>query len=223
MRKYDTCFFERYAQISLEALLGSEFAGLLNEDRPDLQSPDGRTLGIEVTRAMEESKEAANSLLKGMAGMKAAGTVDDDLYQIIENGYGFGLEGGRYIGVKELDYWSMALPLKRILKSKIEKVANGFYGHFDKMGLYVFCKDPLSAGEIYKTCRYAMDLQKYNTLVYDRLYLAEAGSLHVCNLEYRFDMSSRISSVQISQQQRREFYLEALHQQLETDQQSKKL
>ena len=35
-----------------------------NKDRPDLQSPDGVSLGIEVTRAMPESKEAARSMLK---------------------------------------------------------------------------------------------------------------------------------------------------------------
>ena len=61
MRKYGTCFFERYAKISLEALLGREFSGLVNKDRPDLQSPDGVSLGIEVTRAMEESREAGIS------------------------------------------------------------------------------------------------------------------------------------------------------------------
>lgn len=53
--KHDTCFFERYAQISLSTLLGSEFDSLVNLDRPDLQSPDGTSIGIEVTRAMEES------------------------------------------------------------------------------------------------------------------------------------------------------------------------
>lgn len=46
-RKFDTCFFEQYAQISLTALLGSEFKCLVNH-----------TIGIEVTRAMEESKSA---------------------------------------------------------------------------------------------------------------------------------------------------------------------
>ena len=57
-RKYDTCFFERYAQISLATLLGHEFDCLVNLDRPDLQSEDGKSIGIEVTRAMEESRAA---------------------------------------------------------------------------------------------------------------------------------------------------------------------
>ena len=63
MRKFDTCFFERYAQITLETVLGKEYAALVNEDRPDLQMPD-KSLGIEVTRAMEPRKEAALHMLK---------------------------------------------------------------------------------------------------------------------------------------------------------------
>ena len=63
-RAFGTCFFEQYAQISLSALLGSEFDCLVNKDRPDLQSPDGKSIGIEVTRAMEESKQAEMALLK---------------------------------------------------------------------------------------------------------------------------------------------------------------
>ena len=61
MRKYDTCFFERYAQITLETVLGESYAALVNEDRPDLQMPD-HSLGIEVTRAMEPRKEAAMTM-----------------------------------------------------------------------------------------------------------------------------------------------------------------
>ena len=66
-RKFDTCFFERYAQITLETLLGEEYADLVNKDRPDLQKPD-RSLGIEVTRAMTASKDVAQAMLKEMAG-----------------------------------------------------------------------------------------------------------------------------------------------------------
>ena len=61
-RKFDTCFFERYAQITLETILGKDYSTLINEDRPDLQMPD-RSLGIEVTRAMESSKDVAIQLL----------------------------------------------------------------------------------------------------------------------------------------------------------------
>lgn len=58
-RPFGTCFFESYAQISLAALLGHEYDCLVNIDRPDLQSNDGHSLGIEVTRAMEESTRIA--------------------------------------------------------------------------------------------------------------------------------------------------------------------
>ena len=99
-REFDTCFFEQYAQISLSALLGSEFDCLVNKDRPDLQSPDGKSIGIEVTRAMEESKQAEMALLKDVAGI-TKGEEYHDLDQILEYGYGFGLQGGKYIGLKD--------------------------------------------------------------------------------------------------------------------------
>ena len=43
-RKYGTCFFEQYAQISLAALLGPEYDRLVNRDRPDLQSEGDRSI-----------------------------------------------------------------------------------------------------------------------------------------------------------------------------------
>lgn len=210
MRKYDTCFFERYAQISLETLLGREFADLVNEDRPDLQSPDGVTLGIEVTRAMEQNKDAARSLLKEIAGIKPMEEDRDDIAQILENGYGYGLSSGRYIGAKELSYWSLALPLKRILENKVSKAAGGFYGNFKKMGLYVFCKDNLSELEVLETCKHTMWLQRYAEHGYDRLYLSEISCLHVCNLSDSISDSSRVLSIPVSQEKRKEFYLESL-------------
>ena len=82
-RKFDTCFFERYAQITLETCLGSDYAALVNEDRPDLQMPDG-SLGIEVTRAMEPKKDAAMSMLKEMAGFEVAEQDREEVDQIIK-------------------------------------------------------------------------------------------------------------------------------------------
>ena len=69
-RPFGTCFFEQYAQISLSALLGSEFEGLVNLDRPDLQSPDGKSVGIEVTRAEEIAAKAA-----GYPGLRVKGLM----------------------------------------------------------------------------------------------------------------------------------------------------
>lgn len=109
MRKFDTCFFERYAQITLETVLGEEYADLVNEDRPDLQKPD-HSLGIEVTRAMEPRKEAALTMLKEMAGLHTEADREE-MGQIISSGYGYGLQEGRYVGHLEYEYWSLALPL----------------------------------------------------------------------------------------------------------------
>ena len=208
-RAFGTCFFEQYAQISLSALLGSEFEGLVNRDRPDLQSPDDHSIGIEVTRAMEESKRAEEELLKDIAGITPA-PKNEEIDQILEYGYAYGLQKGKYIGVKELSYWSMALPMRRILESKVSKVGNGFYGRFEKMGLFVFCREDLKEAEAVKAMNYTLQLQKYLDLRYNRLYLADVDDLYVCNLDDGLKESSRLARYPITQDQRKSFYLEAL-------------
>lgn len=214
-RKYGTCFFEQYAQISLCELLGSEFECLVNRDRPDLQSEGSDAIGIEVTRAMEESRKAEQELLKDVAGITVtSGQVDDDIDTIMEYGYSYGLRGGKYIGTKELPYWRMALPLRRIIESKVQKVGNGFYGHFRKMGLYVFCKDQLKEIDVYGAMNYTMGLQKYLDNRFNRLYLADPDDLFVCNLDEGLSNSSRLCRYPISQEQRRSFYLEAVRKQI---------
>ena len=151
-REFGTCFFEQYAQISLSALLGSEFDCLVNRDRPDLQSTDGHS-------------------------------------------------------------WSMALPLRRILESKISKVGNGFYGHYDKMGLFVFSRENLSESEAIKAMDYTISLQKYLDIRYNRLYLADVDDLFVCNLDNGLKESSRLTRYPVTQDQRKDFYLEAVQRQ----------
>ena len=204
-RKFDTCFFEQYAQISLTALLGSEFECLVNLDRPDLQTPDGHTIGIEVTRAMEESKSAEQALLKDLAGL-TVGDYDGDVDNILEYGYAFGLHCGKYIGVRELPYWKMALPMRRILKSKVNKVGSGFYGHFAKMGLFVFSKDNLGEADALKTMNYTIGLQKNLDNKYNRLFIADVDDLFVCNLDDGLKDDSRLIRYRITQEQRQTFY-----------------
>lgn len=109
MRKFDTCFFERYARISLMTLLGQEYAALINEDRPDLQMED-RSLGIEVTRAMEPRKDVAREMLKEMAGLEVQESDREEMGEILRSGYGYGLQDGKYIGHLEYEYWALALP-----------------------------------------------------------------------------------------------------------------
>ena len=211
-RTFGTCFFEQYAQVSLSALLGSGFDALVNRDRPDLQSPDGKSIGIEVTRAMEENKAAEQALLKDLAGI-SAGSHTDDYDRILENGYGFGLEGGKFIGKKEFFYWSMALPLRRILESKVAKVGNGFYGRFDEMGLFVFSRENLGMAEAVKAMNYTLSLQKHQEIRYNRLYLADVDDLFVCNLDDGLKDDSRLVRYRVSQQQRQDFYREAIDRQ----------
>lgn len=50
---------------------------------------------------MEESKSAEQALLKDLAGL-TVGDYDDDVDNILEYGYAFGLHCGKYIGVREL-------------------------------------------------------------------------------------------------------------------------
>ena len=180
-RRFDTCFFERYAQLTLERLLGDDYSDLINEDRPDLQKTD-KSLGIEVTRAMEESKDAASSLLMEMAGVEAEDCDKEEIDRIISSGYGYGLQDGRYIGQLEYEYWRLALPLRRIIASKIEKVGAGFYGEFNEFGLYIFCRDNLTHEEVVLTMEYASDLQRHLDLKYSKIYLSLSDKLHVCDL-----------------------------------------
>ena len=215
-RAFGTCFFEQYAQISLSALLGSEFDCLVNRDRPDLQSEDSRSIGIKVTRAMEESKRAEEELLKDIAGITPA-PRDEEMEQILENGYAYGLQKGKYIGIKELSYWSMALPMRRILESKVSKVGNGFYGHFDKMGLFVFSREDLKESEAVKAMNYTLQLQKYLDIRYNRLYIADIDDLFVCNLDDGLKESSRLVRYPISQDQRKAFYMEAIRRQNQSE------
>ena len=242
MRKFDTCFFERYAQITLETVLGDEYADLVNEDRPDLQKPD-KSLGIEVTRAMEPHKDAALTMLKEMAGFPDGlpGTPEDgngndnsektvtsdnqkdtstkirsldrdEMKQILDSGYGYGLHDGRYIGHLEYEYWSLALPLRRIIESKIRKVASGFYGEFREYGLYIFCKDDLTHQEAIMTMEYASELQRHLDVKYSKMYLSQIDRLYVCDLTSvnRTDHNTTLATYDITREQCKEFFVKAL-------------
>lgn len=223
MRKFDTCFFERYAQITLETVLGAEFADLINEDRPDLQKPD-KSLGIEVTRAMEPKKEAAMTMLKEMAGLPVetegseknnnslSNSDREEMNQIISSGYGYGLQDGRYVGHLEYEYWSLALPLRRIIESKISKVASGFYGDFKEFGLYIFCKDDLTEDDAIMTMEYASELQRHLDVKYSKMYLSTIDRLYVCDLAAtnRVDHKTTCTSYDISRKMCKIFFIKAL-------------
>lgn len=211
MRKFDTCFFERYARISLMTLLGQEYAALINKDRPDLQMED-MSLGIEVTRAMEPRKDVAREMLKEMAGLEVQESDREEMGEILRSGYGYGLQDGKYIGHLEYEYWALALPLRRIIASKIEKVGSGFYGDFKEFGLYIFCKDDLSHDEVILTMEYASDLQRHLDVKYSKMYLSLIDRLYVCDLTQvdRLDHKTTCTSHDISRRMCKEFFLQAL-------------
>ena len=114
-----------------------------------------------------------------------------------------------------MEYWTLALPLRKILESKIAKVGSGFYGHFEKMGLFVFCKDNLTETDAAKTCRYVLRLQREQELRYNRLYLADIDELFVCNLDEGLSSDARVLTIPVSQAQRQTFFLQAVRRQLE--------
>lgn len=201
--KYDTCFFERYAMYSLEALLGERYAHLVNADRPDLQDEE-QGIGIEVTRAITEDKNVANSLINEMAG-RTVKEVDEDLLKIQESGYSYGLDLNYSVGSNEYNYWALALPMKRILESKLWKANNGFYGDFKEFGLYVFTKYDLVADEVNEIIGFMMDAQQSCQFRYEHLFISQIETLFDCDLRQGdfdcFPIDSRL---------RRKFYYKAI-------------
>ncbi|MBR0539062.1 MAG: hypothetical protein IJK36_02415 [Bacteroidales bacterium] len=202
--KFDTCFFERYAMVSLATLLGEHYAHLVNRDRPDLQDEE-QGIGIEVTRAIRENKNVANALVNEMAGEDVKEVNAEDLLHINQSGYAYGLGDGSIIGRNEYEYWSLALPLKRILEIKMNKVNDGFYGDFHEFGLFVFTKEDLDLDQIKQTIAFMMEKQAYQNRLYSRLFISQIQTLFDCDLE-----TGRYRKIKISQEQRRSFYDDAI-------------
>ena len=202
--KFDTCFFERYAMVSLATLLGEHYAHLVNRDRPDLQD-EVQSIGIEVTRAIRENKNVANALVNEMAGEAVKEVNAEDLRHIKQSGYAYGLGDGSIIGRNEYEFWSLALPLKRILEIKMDKVNNGFYGDFNEFGLFVFTKEDLGLDQIKQTIAFMMEKQAYQNRLYSRLFLSQIQALFDCDLE-----TGHFRKIKISEEQRRSFYEEAI-------------
>lgn len=177
--KFDTCFFERYAKLTLETVLGAKYSDLVNRDRPDLQTDDGR-IGIEVTRALKESKVEAIKLLNEMAVAEVksvSGLVDKR-----GMGYAYGLVDIDSVGSEEYRYWFEASPLKRVIENKVAKVMNGFYGDFEEFGLYIFTKDDLTPDDLLSAMKWTMELQAGAEQQFQTLYISEVQMLYVCDV-----------------------------------------
>lgn len=204
--KFDTNFFERYARLTLIAKLGVDYANLFNADRPDLQTED-KGLGVEVTRAIDEDKKVAKELINEMAGkrIKASARQENDALESTESGYAYGLTDS-WIGERELDYWNLALPMKRIVASKVEKVSKGFYGEFKKYGLYIFTLQQMAEVDIEALIHYTIDLQRHNEMHYDVLFVSQVNRLFVCDLT-----CGAYQTFEISRSESREFYAKSLY------------
>ena len=177
--KFDTCFFERYAKLTLETVLGAKYSDLVYRDRPDLQTDDGR-IGIEVTRALKESKVEAIKLLNEMAVAEVksvSGLVDKR-----GMGYAYGLVDVNSVGSEEYRYWFEASPLKRVIENKVAKVMNGFYGDFEEFGLYIFTKDDLTPDDLLSAMKWTMELQAKAEKQFTTLYISEVQMLYVCDV-----------------------------------------
>lgn len=202
--KFDTCFFERYAMVSLATLLGEHYAHLVNRDRPDLQDEQGG-IGIEVTRAIAENKNVANALVNEMAGEAVKEVNAADLRHISQSGYAYGLGDGSIIGRNEYEYWSLALPLKRILEIKMDKVNNGFYGDFNEFGLFVLTKEDLDIAQIKQTIAFMQEKQAFQNRLYSRLFVSQIQTLFDCDL-----FTGQYRKIKVDREQRRLFYDEAI-------------
>lgn len=199
--KFDTTFFERYAKIVLVDLLGEKYANLVNRDRPDLQDSDAG-IGIEVTRAMVAGRDDAISLITDMAG--ADDISECDIERIRKYGYSYGIHR-RLMGKVEEEFWSLAIPLRRIIESKVGKVANGFYGCFREFGLFVFSKDELSLEYATQTMDYTIEIQQGNTTKYATMFIFDTHSLFVCDL-----VNDIITQINVSAEQCERYYIGAL-------------
>jgi len=197
--KHDTAFFERYARISLINIVDKRFEGLKNKDRPDLQDKK-RSVGIEVTRAIRENKSVALALINEMAG----NISQEDWLDMTKYGYAYGLYKD-LVGKIEYTYWSTALPMKKILENKINKVCGGFYGNFNEYGLYIFVKEELNDVFIKQTIDYAIQLQKLEKEKYTKIYISQISDLFVCDLG-----NASFEKFPVSEILRRKFYREAI-------------
>ena len=201
--KYDTIFFERYARASLISLVGEYFNGLKNSDRPDLQDKE-QGIGIEVTRAIRENRNVANALINEMVGRKVMDVSENDWIDMTKYGYGYGIHDS-FIGKTEYEYWAAALPLKRIIESKVNKVAKGFYGDFPVYGLYVFSKENLTDDLVQSAISYTVGLQEPNKKRYDYMYISQIHEMFICNLK-----DTSFKTIGITKEQCRKFYHEAV-------------
>lgn len=216
---FNTCFFERYARAVIEKFGGEQYYGLINSDRPDLQMPDG-SLGIEVTRAMEESKKEASVMLHELTTLCDEDIINPvisalppyDRAKIADSGYTYSVVDPDYVGSKEYNYWSLAQPLREVITSKIQKVDSGFYGHFDHYGLFVFCRYTLSDKDAKLIQQHIRNTQFCHQTVYETVWIASNGRLHIYH-----NTGNTSNTFEITKEDASEFFLDAMNWNLGED------
>ena len=75
----------------------------------------------------------------------------------------------------------------------------------DEFGLFVFTKEDLDIDQIKQTIAFMMEKQAYQNRLYSRLFLSQIQTLFDCDLE-----TGRYRKINISEEQRRSFYEEAI-------------
>jgi hypothetical protein len=147
----------------------------------------------------------ANALVNEMAGKAVKEVNAADLRHINQTGYAYGLGDGSIVGRNEYEYWSLALPMKRILEIKMDKVNNGFYGDFREFDLFVFTKEDLDIDQIKQTISFMQEKQAFQNRLYSHLFVSQIQTLFDCDL-----FSGHYKKYKVSRAQRRHFYDEAI-------------
>lgn len=174
--RLNTHFFETYAMISLADLLGERYAGLENLDRPDLQDPR-RGIGIEVTRAMDETREKELEMEDEIAGRTRG------MRRFMQLGESFSRHAEEEGAIYAAKWWNMVLSLKRAMEKKVGRLQSGAYGNFDEFGLYIFSADDLTLQEAAGAMEEMNRLQNGAALQYAKLFLNQIQKMYVCDLE----------------------------------------
>ena len=177
--KLDTLFFEHYARITLADLLGGRYKNLVNRDKPDLQDRAGN-FGIEVTRAMEESRSEMDALESELMRRPVEMGEQNRLKPYLEQGEDTLLYDGKEVsfGADELKTGSDAL--LAAVRSKIVLLPQ--YAPFSEYGLYVFSYGDISGGELRQAMEIIRREQAALSRQYKMLFVNDLPGFHLCDL-----------------------------------------
>jgi len=166
VKPFDTRYFERYARLSLVWAGGAEFSALRCADLPDLQAPD-RTLGVEVTRAMLQSRQEARTFSDEIAGRLSG--YDLRWLERLRRGAG-----------PHCDSTDPYAEVLAAIRKKVDRLESGDYDGFDRYGLYVFSAGDLSRAEALRAAAALGRMQRGLPRRYGALYLNQVQRMYFC-------------------------------------------